>query len=328
MSQRSTRKGSKHRPYSEGHISAIVFPFRLSSLSLSIDIMLYPRTLESSRVMYITSVKHKERGLFCNPSLKRTILSLQRDLFHLDAPLILSSTQWISFRDRIHKLTKELSVEIHVSFFEEANNAHYNSVSIGYVDEVTSVFIGSCIYLMDQSAICWDQRFPEEARAMVLHGDEYCFISLPLAVNFKTRDWIRVIIGVESRKGMMEIMWDMRNKLHPQPQTAYNLSNASICAFVSKAFFFTGLLSMETTIALSISKGVLKFVECEIERYITLNIVCSWVTNGLSLKLKDDLLKPKNRSLESVKTESKEHIRYTRLNQSSLRNHFTYPGFM
>ncbi|CAN6810408.1 unnamed protein product, partial [Brassica oleracea] len=48
---------------------------------------------------YITSVKHKERGLFCNPSLKRTILSLQRDLFHLDAPLILSSTQWISFRD-------------------------------------------------------------------------------------------------------------------------------------------------------------------------------------------------------------------------------------
>ncbi|KAF2610321.1 hypothetical protein F2Q70_00009901, partial [Brassica cretica] len=110
---------------------------------------------------------------------------------------------------RIHKLTKELSVEIHVSFFEEANNAHYNSVSIGYVDEVTSVFIGSCIYLMDQvsqSAICWDQRFPEEARAMVLHGDEYCFISLPLAVNFKTRDWIRVIIGVESRKGMMEIM--------------------------------------------------------------------------------------------------------------------------
>ncbi|CAN6819113.1 unnamed protein product [Brassica oleracea var. botrytis] len=52
---------------------------------------------------------------------------------------------------------------------------------------------------------------------MVLHGDEYCFISLPLAVNFKTRDWIRVIIGVESRKGMMEIMWDMRNKLHVYP---------------------------------------------------------------------------------------------------------------
>ncbi|WZY78487.1 hypothetical protein YC2023_024871 [Brassica napus] len=39
--------------------------------------------------------------------------------------------------------------------------------------------------------------------------------------------------------------------------------------------------------------------ERQIERYITLNIVCSWVTNGLSLKLKDDLLKLKNPSLES-----------------------------
>ncbi|WZY78486.1 hypothetical protein YC2023_024870 [Brassica napus] len=137
----------------------------------------------------------------------------------------------------IHKLTKELSVEIQVSFFEEANNAHYNSVSIGYVDEVTSVFIG-------RSTV---------SRGSSSYGTEYCFISLPLAVNFKTRDWIRVIIGVEARKGMLEIMCDftgtcainyMYIQQQPQPQTTYNLSNASICAFVltvcvsfNKAFY-------------------------------------------------------------------------------------------
>lgn len=32
--------------------------------------------------------------------------------------------------DRFQKLAKELEVVIPVSFFEEANNAHYNSVAI------------------------------------------------------------------------------------------------------------------------------------------------------------------------------------------------------
>ncbi|KAF2610324.1 hypothetical protein F2Q70_00009902 [Brassica cretica] len=117
-------------------------------------------------------------------------------------------TLW-SRDNRIHKLTKELSVEIQVSFFEEANNAHYNSVSIGYVDEVTSVFIGSCIFLMGQYwcnvLVCY-LLGSTVSRGSSSYGTEYCFISLPLAVNFKTRDWIRVIIGVEARKGMLEIM--------------------------------------------------------------------------------------------------------------------------
>ncbi|XP_009107114.1 uncharacterized protein LOC103832780 isoform X1 [Brassica rapa] len=184
------------------------------------------------------------------------------------------------------------------------------------------------------------------SRGSSSYGTEYCFISLPLAVNFKTRDWIRVIIGVEARKGMLEIMCDftgtcainyMYIQQQPQPQTTYNLSNASICAFVltvcvsfNKAFYRI-LINGNT---LSISKFCFWMVrryknrdnwqyqpvdqarpedwsvqfevrERQIERYITLNIVCSWVTNGLSLKLKDDLLKLKNPSLESVKTESK-----------------------
>ncbi|KAF2595233.1 hypothetical protein F2Q70_00042388 [Brassica cretica] len=46
----------------------------------------------------------------------------------------------------------------------------------------------------------------EVARAMVLHGIEYCFIPLPLALNLKTSDWLRVIIGVESCKAMLELI--------------------------------------------------------------------------------------------------------------------------
>ncbi|KAG2280862.1 hypothetical protein Bca52824_052082 [Brassica carinata] len=159
------------------------------------------------------------------------------------------------------------------------------------------------------------------SRGSSSYGTEYCFISLPLAVNFKTRDWIRVIIG------------------QPQPQTTYNLSNASICAFVltvcvsfNKAFYRILIngnnnSSFDKQVSAQV-RGIYKnrdnwqyqpvdqarpedwsvqfeVRERQIERYITLNIVCSWVTNGLSLKLKDDLLKLKNRSLESVKIETK-----------------------
>ncbi|KAF3526785.1 hypothetical protein F2Q69_00046127 [Brassica cretica] len=46
----------------------------------------------------------------------------------------------------------------------------------------------------------------EVARAMVLHGIEYCFIPLPLALNLETSDWLRVIIGVESCKAMLELI--------------------------------------------------------------------------------------------------------------------------
>lgn len=37
---------------------------------------------------------------------------------------------WLLTLDRMQKLAKELGVVIPVSFFEEANNAHYNSVAV------------------------------------------------------------------------------------------------------------------------------------------------------------------------------------------------------
>ncbi|WZZ13882.1 hypothetical protein YC2023_106971 [Brassica napus] len=65
--------------------------------------------------------------------------------------------------------------------------------------------VGSPLYV----GIKW---FPKAARAMVLHGIEYCFISLPLALNLKTSYWLRVIIGVESCKAMLELIWDKSNR--------------------------------------------------------------------------------------------------------------------
>lgn len=83
----------------------------------------------------ITSVKHRERTSFSEPSLTRTILPLQGNI----ASLIFKF--WVCtftkrnkvalvLLHRMQKLAKELGVVIPVSFFEEANNAHYNSIAI------------------------------------------------------------------------------------------------------------------------------------------------------------------------------------------------------
>ncbi|CAF2071699.1 unnamed protein product, partial [Brassica napus] len=88
-----------------------------------------------------TFLSSTTKGLFCKPSLTRTILPLQDDL----------------------------KVVVQAKFAKT---------------EVVCYMFGSTV--------------SKEARAMVLHGAEYCFISLLLAVKFKTRDWIHVIIGIES----------------------------------------------------------------------------------------------------------------------------------
>ncbi|OVA10009.1 Carbon-nitrogen hydrolase [Macleaya cordata] len=129
---------------------------------------------------------------------------------------------------RMQKLAKELGVVIPVSFFEEANNAHYNSIAIidadgtdlglyrkshipdgpGYQEKfyfnpgdtgfkVINFLLVSLIVV----AICWDQWFPEAARAMVLQGAEILFY--PTAIGSEPQDegldssdhWKRVMQG-------------------------------------------------------------------------------------------------------------------------------------
>ncbi|XP_052145609.1 N-carbamoylputrescine amidase [Oryza glaberrima] len=128
---------------------------------------------------------------------------------------------------RFQKLAKELEVVIPVSFFEEANNAHYNSVAIidadgtdlglyrkshipdgpGYQEKFyfnpgdTGFKAFKTKYATIGVGICWDQWFPECARAMVLQGAEILFY--PTAIGSEPQDnyldsrehWKRVMQG-------------------------------------------------------------------------------------------------------------------------------------
>ncbi|KAH7284102.1 hypothetical protein KP509_34G039700 [Ceratopteris richardii] len=128
---------------------------------------------------------------------------------------------------RMQKLAKELNMVIPVSFFEEANNAHYNSIVVidadgtdlglyrkshipdgpGYQEKFyfnpgdTGFKVFSTKYAKIGVAICWDQWFPEAARAMALMGAE--ILLYPTAIGSEPQDpglyscehWRRVMQG-------------------------------------------------------------------------------------------------------------------------------------
>lgn len=90
----------------------------------------------------ITSVRHRGKTSFIELSLIRTTQqfwgkSYDRELLSLYAVncfylqiFALISNSLICILYRMQKLAKELGVVIPVSFFEEANNAHYNSIVV------------------------------------------------------------------------------------------------------------------------------------------------------------------------------------------------------
>ncbi|KAJ4969623.1 hypothetical protein NE237_002722 [Protea cynaroides] len=126
---------------------------------------------------------------------------------------------------RMQKLAKELGVVIPVSFFEEANNAHYNSVAVidadgtdlglyrkshipdgpGYQEKFyfnpgdTGFKVFETKFAKIGIAICWDQWFPEAARAMVLQGAEILFY--PTAIGTEPQDE-----GLDSRDHWKRVM--------------------------------------------------------------------------------------------------------------------------
>ncbi|XP_021983106.2 N-carbamoylputrescine amidase [Helianthus annuus] len=126
---------------------------------------------------------------------------------------------------RMQKLAKELGVVIPVSFFEEANNAHYNSIAIidadgtdlglyrkshipdgpGYEEKFyfnpgdTGFKVFQTKFAKIGVAICWDQWFPEAARAMVLQGAEILFY--PTAIGSEPQDE-----GLDSRDHWKRVM--------------------------------------------------------------------------------------------------------------------------
>jgi N-carbamoylputrescine amidase len=113
---------------------------------------------------------------------------------------------------RFADLAKELGVVLPISFFERANNAHYNSIAIADADgTVLGIYRKSHIpdgpgyqekYYFNPGdtgfrvwdtafgrigvGICWDQWFPECARAMTLMGAEVLFY--PTAIGNEPQD--------------------------------------------------------------------------------------------------------------------------------------------
>jgi len=125
-------------------------------------------------------------------------------------------------------LAAELSVVLPVSFFERADNAHFNSLAMidadgrslgiyrkshipdgpGYQEKFyfspgdTGFKVWETRFGRVGAAICWDQWFPEAARAMALQGAELLFYPTaigsepPPAPPVDSRDhWRRVMQG-------------------------------------------------------------------------------------------------------------------------------------
>jgi N-carbamoylputrescine amidase len=125
------------------------------------------------------------------------------------------------------KIAAELGVVVPVSFFEKAGQSYYNSVAIvnadgsllgiyrkshipdgpGYEEKFyfrpgnTGFRVWATRFGTIGVGICWDQWFPECARAMVLMGADILLYptaigSEPEELNLNTKDpWQRVMIG-------------------------------------------------------------------------------------------------------------------------------------
>jgi len=129
--------------------------------------------------------------------------------------------------DRFSALAASLKVVLPISFFERANNAYYNSIMIidadgrqlghyrkthipdgpGYQEKFyfnpgdTGFKVWQTQYGIIGVGICWDQWFPESARAMALQGAELLFY--PTAIGSEPQapeldssgHWQRVMQG-------------------------------------------------------------------------------------------------------------------------------------
>ncbi|GAB4818276.1 hypothetical protein N2152v2_005322 [Parachlorella kessleri] len=128
---------------------------------------------------------------------------------------------------RFSKLAKELGVVLPISFFEKANNAHFNSLAIadadgsivahyrkshipdgpGYQEKFyfnpgdTGFLAVDTKFGRIGALICWDQWFPEGARCVALQGAEIIFY--PSAIGTEPENpgyssyphWTRTMIG-------------------------------------------------------------------------------------------------------------------------------------
>lgn len=144
----------------------------------------------------------------------------KRDLFALAKPLEGHPTV-----ARMSALARELGVVLPVSFFEQANNAFYNSLAMvdadgrllglyrkshipdgpGYQEKFYFNPGDTGFKVFDTAvgkvgcAVCWDQWFPEAARAMALQGAE--ILLYPTAIGSEPQDE-----GIDSKDHWQRVM--------------------------------------------------------------------------------------------------------------------------
>jgi len=165
---------------------------------------------------------------------------------------------------RFGALAFELQVVLPISFFEKANQAYYNSLMIfdaegqplglyrkthipdgpGYQEKFyfnpgdSGFKVWSTRYAQIGAAICWDQWFPETARALALQGAELLLYptaigSEPLAVSFDSRDhWRRVMQG-HAAANLMPVVAANRVGVEPSEHYEINFYGSS---FITDAY--------------------------------------------------------------------------------------------
>ena len=127
--------------------------------------------------------------------------------------------------NRMRALARELGVVLPVSFFERARNAHYNALAMidadgsllgvyrkahipdgpGYQEKFyfnpgdTGFRVWETRFGTIGAGICWDQWFPEAARAMALMGAE--ILVYPTAIGSEPQD-----SGLDSRDHWQRVM--------------------------------------------------------------------------------------------------------------------------
>ena len=172
----------------------------------------------------------------------------KQDYFALAAP-----AEGNPLLDRMAALAAELKVVLPVSFFERANNAHYNSLAVidadgrqlgvyrkshipdgpGYQEKFyfnpgdSGFKVWKTRYGTIGSGICWDQWFPECARAMALKGAEILFY--PTAIGNEPQDpsinskdhWQRTMQG-HAAANMMPLV--ASNRIGKEDGTAAQLT--------------------------------------------------------------------------------------------------------
>jgi len=125
---------------------------------------------------------------------------------------------------RMRELAAKLGVVLPVSFFEKSNNAYYNSLVVvdadgsivthyrkshipdgpGYEEKFyfspgdTGFLVSDTNFGRIGVAICWDQWFPEAARALALQGAELIFY--PTAIGSEP------VSGIDSREHWQRVM--------------------------------------------------------------------------------------------------------------------------